>query len=137
WSDVRSPSCCSLHGSQNGADHAGSCRDQAQPGPARPRTAATLETMEPRRALGAFLRSRRDRTQPQDVGVAARGGRRVPGLRREEVALLAGVSADYLRRVEQGRVLPSVELLDALADALRLGAADRLHLEALADQARG
>jgi transcriptional regulator with XRE-family HTH domain len=93
--------------------------------------------MEPRRALGAFLRSRRDRTRPQDVGVAARGGRRVPGLRREEVALLAGVSADYLRRVEQGRVLPSVDLLDALAEALRLGAADRLHLEALADRARG
>jgi transcriptional regulator with XRE-family HTH domain len=93
--------------------------------------------MEPRRALGAFLRSRRDRTQPDDVGVAARAGRRVPGLRREEVAALAGVSADYLRRVEQGRVLPSVDLLDALADALRLGAADRLHLEALADRARG
>jgi transcriptional regulator with XRE-family HTH domain len=93
--------------------------------------------MEPRRALGAFLRSRRDRAQPEDVGVAAGAGRRVPGLRREEVASLAGVSADYLRRVEQARVLPSVELLDALADALRLGAADRLHLEALADRARG
>jgi transcriptional regulator with XRE-family HTH domain len=93
--------------------------------------------MGPRRALGAFLRSRRDRTQPDDVGVAARAGRRVPGLRREEVAVLAGVSADYLRRVEQGRVLPSVDLLDALAEALRLGAADRLHLEALADRARG
>jgi transcriptional regulator with XRE-family HTH domain len=93
--------------------------------------------MEPRRALGAFLRSRRDRAQPEDMGVAAGAGRRVPGLRREEVASLAGVSADYLRRVEQGRVLPSVELLDALADALRLGAADRLHLEALADRARG
>jgi transcriptional regulator with XRE-family HTH domain len=99
--------------------------------------AGTLEHMEPRRALGAFLRSRRDRTQPDDVGVAARAGRRVPGLRREEVAALAGVSADYLRRVEQGRVLPSVDLLDALADALQLGAADRLHLEALADRARG
>jgi transcriptional regulator with XRE-family HTH domain len=61
----------------------------------------------------------------------------VPGLRREEVAGRAGVSADYLRRMEQGRVLPSVDLLDALADALRLGSADRLHLEALADQARG
>jgi transcriptional regulator with XRE-family HTH domain len=93
--------------------------------------------MEPRRGLGAFLRSRRDRTQPEDVGVAAQAGRRVPGLRREEVASLAGVSADYLRRVEQGRVLPSVDLLDALADALQLGAADRLHLEALADRARG
>jgi transcriptional regulator with XRE-family HTH domain len=99
--------------------------------------AATLGDMESRRALGEFLRSRRDRTQPQDVGVAARSGRRVPGLRREEVALLAGVSADYLRRVEQGRVLPSVDLLDALAEAMKLGAADRLHLEALADRARG
>ena len=93
--------------------------------------------MESRRALGEFLRSRRDRTQPEDVGVAARTGRRVPGLRREEVASLAGVSADYLRRLEQGRVLPSVDLLDALAQAMRLGAADRLHLEALADRARG
>ena len=93
--------------------------------------------MESRRALGEFLRSRRDRTRPEDVGVAARTGRRVPGLRREEVASLAGVSADYLRRLEQGRVLPSVDLLDALAQAMRLGAADRLHLEALADRARG
>jgi transcriptional regulator with XRE-family HTH domain len=93
--------------------------------------------MEPRRELGAFLRTRRDRTQPRDLGLPPRPGRRVPGLRREEVAALAGVSADYLRRMEQGRVLPSVDLLDALADALRLGAADRLHLEALADQARG
>jgi transcriptional regulator with XRE-family HTH domain len=99
--------------------------------------AATLEVMESRRALGEFLRSRRDRTRPEDVGVAARTARRVPGLRREEVASLAGVSADYLRRVEQGRVLPSVDLLDALAQAMRLGAADRLHLEALADRARG
>jgi transcriptional regulator with XRE-family HTH domain len=99
--------------------------------------AATLEDMESRRALGEFLRSRRDRTRPEDVGVAARTARRVPGLRREEVASLAGVSADYLRRVEQGRVLPSVDLLDALAQAMRLGAADRLHLEALADRARG
>jgi transcriptional regulator with XRE-family HTH domain len=99
--------------------------------------AATLEVMESRRALGEFLRSRRDRTRPEDVGVAARAGRRVQGLRREEVASLAGVSADYLRRVEQGRVLPSVDLLDSLAQAMRLGAADRLHLEALADRARG
>jgi transcriptional regulator with XRE-family HTH domain len=99
--------------------------------------AATLQDMESRRALGEFLRSRRDRTRPEDVGVAARAGRRVPGLRREEVASLAGVSADYLRRVEQGRVLPSVDLLDSLAQAMRLGAADRLHLEALADRARG
>jgi transcriptional regulator with XRE-family HTH domain len=93
--------------------------------------------MEPRRELGAFLRARRDRTQPGDLGLPARPGRRVPGLRREEVAVRAGVTADYLRRMEQGRVLPSVDLLDALADALRLGSADRLHLEALADQAGG
>ena len=85
-----------------------------------------------------FLTSRRAKISPDRAGLPAYGGnRRVPGLRREEVALLAGVSADYLRRVEQGRVLPSVDLLDALAQALRLGAADRLHLEALADRARG
>jgi transcriptional regulator with XRE-family HTH domain len=58
-------------------------------------------------------------------------------LRREELGLLAGVSPDYVRRVEQGRVLPSDVVLDALADALRLRSAERNHLQALADLARG
>jgi transcriptional regulator with XRE-family HTH domain len=87
--------------------------------------------------FGAFLRARRDAVRPVDVGLDAAAGRRVPGLRREEVAMLADVSVDYLRRLEQGRVLPSAVTLDAIADALRLGQAERSHLEVLADHARG
>jgi transcriptional regulator with XRE-family HTH domain len=87
--------------------------------------------------FGAFLRARRDGVLPADVGLEAAAGRRVPGLRREEVAMLADVSVDYLRRLEQGRVLPSDVTLDAIADALRLGQAERSHLEVLADRARG
>jgi transcriptional regulator with XRE-family HTH domain len=93
--------------------------------------------MEAQAELGAFLRARRDHTQPTDVELAADGDRRVPGLRREEVALLAGVSADYLRRLEQGRVLPSSAVLDALADVFGLGPPARAHLELLAGRARG
>jgi len=74
---------------------------------------------------------------PDALGLPADGSRRVPGLRREEVAALAGVTADYLRRVEQGSVIPSDITLDALADGLRLNRVEREHLQALADQARG
>jgi len=79
--------------------------------------------------LGEFLRSRRARLTPADAGLHATGARRVPGLRREEVARLAGVSVDYYVRIERGRdvnVSPSV--LDALARALRLTEAERDHL---------
>jgi transcriptional regulator with XRE-family HTH domain len=93
--------------------------------------------VNPRTELGAFVRARRDAVQPHEVGITANSPRRVPGLRREEVGLLAGISPDYLRRVEQGRVLPSDAVLDAFADALRLGPAERAHLRALADLARG
>jgi transcriptional regulator with XRE-family HTH domain len=93
--------------------------------------------MNARAELGAFLRARRDATQPGEVGISPREGRRVPGLRREEVALAAGLSVDYLRRLEQGRVLPSNAVLDSLADVFRLGPAARAHLEMLADRARG
>ena len=93
--------------------------------------------VSPRSELGAFLRARRDAVQPDEVGIVATSPRRVPGLRREEVGLLAGVSPDYLRRVEQGRVLPSDAVLDAFADALGLRPAERAHLQALADLARG
>jgi transcriptional regulator with XRE-family HTH domain len=75
--------------------------------------------------------------QPDEVGITAGSPRRVPGLRREEVGVLAGVSPDYLRRVEQGRVLPSDAVLDAFADALQLEAAERAHIQVLADRARG
>jgi transcriptional regulator with XRE-family HTH domain len=88
--------------------------------------------------LREFLRTRRARIRPQDVGLAVSGYRRVPGLRREELAALAGISVDYYVRLEQGRDLcPSDSVLDALARALRLDAVERTHLYDLArsDQA--
>jgi transcriptional regulator with XRE-family HTH domain len=93
--------------------------------------------MNPQSELGAFVRARRDRIRPGEVGLSDSGQRRVPGLRREEVAALADMSADYLRRLEQGRVLPSHAVLDRLADALRFGPSERAHLQNLADRARG
>jgi transcriptional regulator with XRE-family HTH domain len=93
--------------------------------------------MKAQAELGAFLRARRDATQPERVQIPADGERRVPGLRREEVAQLAGVSVDYLQRLEQGRVLPSDAVLDSLADVFGLGAAERGHLDLLTDRARG
>ena len=82
--------------------------------------------------LREFLRSRRARLQPEAVGLPAFGYRRVPGLRREEVAMLAGMSVDYYTRLEQGRVVsPSDSVLDALARTLRLEAVERAHLYAL------
>ncbi len=87
-----------------------------------------------RAALGAFLRSRRDRLTPAQAGMAAfPGPRRVPGLRREELAVLAGLSPDYSSRVEQGRQgNVSVEVLAALARALRLDETEHAHLRDLA-----
>jgi transcriptional regulator with XRE-family HTH domain len=80
-------------------------------------------------ALAVFLRSRRERTSPRDVGLPDSGRRRTPGLRREEVATLAGVSVDYLIRLEQGRdIHPSADVLSALADAMRLNEEERRHL---------
>ncbi|WP_028805723.1 helix-turn-helix transcriptional regulator [Streptomyces sp. 142MFCol3.1] len=71
--------------------------------------------------LGEFLRARREALKPQDVGLPEHGRRRVPGLRREEVAMLAGVSSDYYMRLEQGRESsPSPQVVEAVADALHL-----------------
>lgn len=71
--------------------------------------------------LGDFLRARRGALKPQEVGLPEYGRRRVPGLRREEVAMLAGVSSDYYMRLEQGReTAPSTQVIDAIAAALRL-----------------
>ena len=79
--------------------------------------------------LGAFLRASRERTTPRAVGLPDSGRRRTPGLRREEVATLAGVSVDYLVRLEQGRdIHPSADVLLALADAMRLSDDERRHL---------
>ncbi|MFF9706649.1 helix-turn-helix transcriptional regulator [Streptomyces griseofuscus] len=81
-----------------------------------------------------FLASRRAKITPQQAGLPAYGGnRRVPGLRREEVALLAGVSIDYYVRLERGHLAgASEEVLDALANALQLDDAERAHLHDLA-----
>lgn len=82
--------------------------------------------------LREFLRTRRARIRPEDVGIEPGGGRRVPGLRREEVAMLAGVSLDYYARLEQGRHLqPSDQVLDAIARALRLAEVERTYLRNL------
>jgi transcriptional regulator with XRE-family HTH domain len=86
-----------------------------------------------RRELGAFLRSRRARLRPADVGLPDWGVRRVPGLRREEVAQLANVGLTWYTWLEQGRqARPSAGVLAAIADALRLDAHEREHLFALA-----
>ncbi len=77
--------------------------------------------MDSTNALGEFLRARREQVQPEHVGIRRVGLRRVPGLRREEVAMLAGISSDYYLRLEQGRDRnPSMQVLEALADVLRL-----------------
>ncbi|MBF6166262.1 helix-turn-helix domain-containing protein [Streptomyces gardneri] len=79
--------------------------------------------------LGEFLRARREALKPQDIGLPEYGRRRVKGLRREEVAMLAGMSSDYYVRLEQGRESsPSPQVVDAVARALRLDAAATEHL---------
>ncbi|MDK1472913.1 helix-turn-helix transcriptional regulator [Streptomyces sp. 549] len=94
--------------------------------------------MDPAQELGAFLRSRRAQLTPQATGLPPTlGRRRVPGLRREEVAELAGVSLVYYVRLEQGRAAnPSDAVLEALARVLRLGPTERTHLRDLARRPR-
>jgi transcriptional regulator with XRE-family HTH domain len=83
--------------------------------------------------VAEFLRARREQLQPGDVGLPDSGRRRTPGLRREEVATLAGVSIDYLIRLEQGRdTRPSPSVIAALADALRLDDEQRRQFATLA-----
>ncbi|MEV4223097.1 helix-turn-helix domain-containing protein [Nonomuraea sp. NPDC049725] len=82
--------------------------------------------------LGSCLRALREAVRPADVGLPAGPRRRTPGLRRAELATLAGVSVEYLTRLEQGRDRkPSPQVLGALADALRLPPGERLHLHHL------
>jgi transcriptional regulator with XRE-family HTH domain len=89
-------------------------------------------------ALGDYLRSRRQQVRPEDVGLLAGSRRRVAGLRREELALLAGISADYYLRLEQGRDKnPSAQVLDALARALRLDNKATEYLHQLASPTGG
>jgi transcriptional regulator with XRE-family HTH domain len=88
--------------------------------------------------LGAWLRARREAVAPAEVGLPAGSRRRTPGLRRAELATLAGISVEYLVRLEQGRDRhPSPQVLAALADALRLSTDQRLQLHLLAKAARG
>ena len=94
-----------------------------------------LATAARRREFGAFLRSRRERLTPDAVRLPNGFRRRTPGLRREEVALLAGVGTTWYTWLEQGRdVRPSAEVLGAIAGALQLAPVERQHLFALADR---
>jgi transcriptional regulator with XRE-family HTH domain len=99
----------------------------------RARALGTVEGMAEDNRIGQFLRARRERVRPDDVGLPDYGRRRVPGLRREELATLAGVSADYYVRLEQGRERhPSEQVIEALARALRLDDDATAHLHELA-----
>src|SRR3954468_13492040 len=89
--------------------------------------------MDRRAELGEFLRARREELQPADVGLPSHGRRRTPGLRREEIALLAGVSVTWYTWLEQGRrINASRDVLLALGRALRLDDAERAHMLDLA-----
>jgi transcriptional regulator with XRE-family HTH domain len=92
-----------------------------------------MDEKERREALAAFLRTRRARLQPAEVGLPVRTRRRTPGLRREEVAELANIGVSWYTLLEQGQdVHPSRQVLENLAQALRLTAAEELHLFLLA-----
>ena len=109
----------------------------SRPGGSRP---ATLPAVAggPASEVADFLRARRSRLQPADVGLPPSSRRRTPGLRREEVAQLADISTTYYTFLEQGRdIRPSHQVLDALAAALRLTAAERAHLVELVHGAAG
>ncbi|MBC2907427.1 helix-turn-helix domain-containing protein [Streptomyces cupreus] len=83
--------------------------------------------------LGDFVRAKRDSIQPESLGLPERGRRRSPGLRRLDLAARAGISVEYLTRIEQGRDRnPSIAVVNALADALSLDPAERNHLRYLA-----
>jgi transcriptional regulator with XRE-family HTH domain len=88
--------------------------------------------------MGDFLRARRDATNPETVGLPIGERRRTPGLRRSELAALAGISVEYLVRIEQGRDRnPSAPVVNALADALGMDAAERDHLRHLTKMTGG
>ncbi|WP_053715046.1 helix-turn-helix transcriptional regulator [Saccharothrix sp. NRRL B-16348] len=96
----------------------------------------STDTVDVTRELAAFLRTRRERLDPRDFDLPSRRQyRRTPGLRREEVAELAGISVDYLVRLEQARgPRPSAEVVESLARALRLAPDERAYLFGLAQQ---
>jgi transcriptional regulator with XRE-family HTH domain len=89
--------------------------------------------MDNRAEIRAFLKSRRDKITPEQAGLPVYGNRRVTGLRRSEVAMLAGVSVEYYTRLERGNLRGvSDSVLDALAQALRLDDTERMYLYDLA-----
>ena len=91
---------------------------------------------ERRKQLGAFLRARRERVTPEQVGLPPLGRRRTPGLRREEVAQLSGIGTTWYTWLEQGRATGvSDQVLEAVARVLRMTEAERNHLFVLADRA--
>src|SRR3954451_3324446 len=105
--------------------------------PQRSATAPNLEAMDTKSEIRDFLTSRRARIAPEEAGLKVFGPRRVRGLRREEVATLAGLSVDYYNRMERGNLGgASDSVLDALANALRLDDAERAHLFDLAHASR-
>ena len=105
-------------------------RSRSEPGAPDLRTLADARRTE----LASFLRSRRERITPEDIGLTTFGRRRTPGLRREEVAQLAGVGVTWYTWLEQGRdIAPSAQVLDAIARTLRLDRHERTHLFRLAD----
>jgi transcriptional regulator with XRE-family HTH domain len=107
--------------------------DEPKDGPAR-KDAARLAGERRRAELGKFLKARRARLSPGDFGMPQGSRRRTPGLRREEVALLAGVGVTWYTWLEQGRQInASTQVLDAVARTLRLDRAEREHLYRLAE----
>ena len=102
--------------------------------PAQPRQAQSSRSVRRRAELGKFLRTRRARLSPADFDLPAGSRRRTPGLRREELALLAGVGVSWYTWLEQGREINvSTQVLDALARTLRLDRAERWHMYVLAE----
>jgi hypothetical protein len=117
-----------------GAEPSGAEAPGAGPPGAGPAGAASIR----RRELGEFLRSRRERIAPEEVGLPPAPRRRTPGLRREEVATLAGVGVTWYTWLEQGRdINASSQVLDAVARTLLLDPHERLHLFRLADAPDG
>ncbi|GAA4555674.1 helix-turn-helix transcriptional regulator [Planotetraspora kaengkrachanensis] len=94
--------------------------------------------MDRRQEISQFLRTRRAKVSPEQAGFSRVGNRRVSGLRREEVAVIAGVSVEYYRRIERGAIAGvSADVLGAIAEALQLDEAEAAHLFNLARAARG